>query len=73
MKLISIIPLLASLSALATAYVGIGTACSGAGYDCADNYNQVAVCNGGTWVVAADCGGKLCIWPSGEITPRCAP
>ncbi|KAL4937365.1 hypothetical protein BDV06DRAFT_227008 [Aspergillus oleicola] len=70
MKLTTITPLLVSFPALASAYVGIGTACSGAGYNCADNYNQVVVCNGGVWQLAADCGGKLCIWPPGEIAPR---
>ncbi|KAL4933723.1 uncharacterized protein BDV17DRAFT_250372 [Aspergillus undulatus] len=73
MKITTIVPHFTTLPALASAYVGIGTACSGAGYNCADTYDQVVVCNGGAWQLAADCGGKLCVWPPGELAPRCAP
>ncbi|KAL2823252.1 hypothetical protein BDW59DRAFT_148899 [Aspergillus cavernicola] len=71
MKLISIIPLLASLPALSSAYVTLGTACSGAGYDCTDTYHSIGVCNGRNWQLSADCGEGFCVWPAGDPTPWC--
>lgn len=73
MKLFSVIPVLASLPALSAAYASIGGQCSGNSYDCADTYHSIAVCNGATWQLAATCGDKYCIWPAGELSPRCEP
>ncbi|KAL3474326.1 hypothetical protein BJX99DRAFT_231646 [Aspergillus californicus] len=70
MKLLSIVPLLACLPALSSAYVTIGSTCSGAQYDCSTTYD-IATCNGRNWQLAADCGSLVCIMPAGE-SPRCA-
>ncbi|KAL3470483.1 hypothetical protein BJX99DRAFT_48348 [Aspergillus californicus] len=73
MKL-TILTILASITAAVaqSPFAAIGGSCSGAGYSCAESRHQVAVCNGGNWLVAADCGECQCVQPSGELAPRCA-
>ncbi|PYH30128.1 uncharacterized protein BO87DRAFT_380109 [Aspergillus neoniger CBS 115656] len=51
----------------------IGQACSGSStYDCTDDFNAVAICNGARWVEAAQCGGGCCAWPLGDPAPFCS-
>ncbi|BCS18768.1 uncharacterized protein APUU_11596S [Aspergillus puulaauensis] len=68
----SLSALVLSLTACSSAYVTIGSACKGSGYDCAESRSEVAVCNGRLWQVAADCGKHgVCIWPGGDPAPSC--
>ncbi|KAL4963833.1 uncharacterized protein BDV14DRAFT_176049 [Aspergillus stella-maris] len=72
MKFLTPISLLATLTSLTSAYVTIGSSCSGNGYDCAESRDQIAVCSGSRWVVAAECGARgVCIWPAGDPAPSC--
>ncbi|PWY93097.1 hypothetical protein BO94DRAFT_583337 [Aspergillus sclerotioniger CBS 115572] len=47
------ITLLTTLVASVQATVTLGSGCSGSGYDCTSTFNDIAVCNGAQWVLAA--------------------
>ncbi|KAL4779665.1 hypothetical protein BJX76DRAFT_361594 [Aspergillus varians] len=61
MQLLPVLPVLASLVAVASSKATLGAACSGSGYDCTQDFGEVAVCNGARWQLSADCGDGLCV------------
>ncbi|PYI08419.1 hypothetical protein BO78DRAFT_416871 [Aspergillus sclerotiicarbonarius CBS 121057] len=63
--------LLATLVASVQGTVSLGSSCSGSGYDCTTDFDNIAVCNGAQWVLAAKCGNACCIWPAGDQAPSC--
>ncbi|EGO55789.1 hypothetical protein NEUTE1DRAFT_103200 [Neurospora tetrasperma FGSC 2508] len=62
---------MATLVASVQGTVWLGQSCSGSGYDCTDDFNSVAVCNGRQWVLSAQCGRACCVWPGGDPAPWC--
>ncbi|KAL4934926.1 hypothetical protein BDV06DRAFT_229300 [Aspergillus oleicola] len=70
MKFLFPVSLLATFASLSSAYVSIGSSCSGNAYDCAESRDQIAVCSGSRWVVAAECGSSKFIEEFEEIENR---
>ncbi|KAB8229026.1 hypothetical protein BDV23DRAFT_164146 [Aspergillus alliaceus] len=71
MQIISILSLLLPLAVTVSARHEIGEQCSGSGYDCTATSNEIVVCNGYQWQLAAKCGNGCCVWP-GTPAPYCA-
>ncbi|KAE9570523.1 hypothetical protein CGMCC3_g13276 [Colletotrichum fructicola] len=71
MQLLQVVSVLASFVAVSSATATIGSSCSGAAYDCTNDFNQIAVCNGNRWVLSAQCGAGCCVWPGGDPAPWC--
>ncbi|KAK4447340.1 hypothetical protein QBC34DRAFT_132159 [Podospora aff. communis PSN243] len=68
----TLVVLLVAAADTARATATIGAACSSPGaYDCSDDFDNIAVCNG-RWFLAASCGSQRCVWPAGSPTPFCA-
>ncbi|KAI0003127.1 hypothetical protein F4779DRAFT_621996 [Xylariaceae sp. FL0662B] len=61
MKVFQITSLVGLMASVASATVSINSPCSGSGYDCTNDFNQIAVCNGARWVLSAQCGEACCI------------
>ncbi|KAL7919994.1 hypothetical protein ACQKWADRAFT_299847 [Trichoderma austrokoningii] len=68
----SYLTLFSSLAAIGLAQPNPGQSCSGAGYDCSNDFHDILVCNGNQWVIAAACPSDCCAWPAGDPAPFCS-